>query len=69
MIEELEFIEQLENIKKLILASPEKHTNIHVKKYIDILINLHQNKFDRFERDMDIEYKKEMEVRKNEDRR
>ena len=57
MIEELEFIEQLENIKKLILASPEKYTNIHVIKYVDILIDIHEKRFSEFQRDMEREYR------------
>ena len=68
MIDILEFIEQLKNIKELILASPERHINIHTIKYIDILINLHQKEIDRFERDMEVEYKKVMEIKKDEDR-
>ena len=58
MIEELEFIEQLENIKNLILASPEKYTNIHVIKYIDILIDIHEKRFNTFQNDMEKEYKR-----------
>jgi hypothetical protein len=58
MIEELEFIEQLENIKNLILASPEKYTNIHVIKYVDILIDIHEKRFDAFQNDMEKEYKR-----------
>jgi|TARA_B100000745_G_C20122927_1_gene384517 hypothetical protein len=57
MIEELEFIEQLENIKKLILTSPEKYTNIHVIKYVDILIDIHEKRFNEFQRDMEREYR------------
>ena len=59
MIEEIEFIEQLKNIKNLILASPEKYTNIHVIKYIDILIDIHEKRFDTFQNDMEKEYKRE----------
>ena len=65
MIEELEFIEQLQNIKNLILvnsnirrkkASPERHANIHVVKYIDILIDIHNERVSQFERDMEEEH-------------
>ena len=52
MIEELEFIEQLENIKKLILVSPQKYANIHVVKYIDILLDLHHQRVIQYEKDM-----------------
>tara|TARA_B100000287_G_scaffold328111_1_gene312588 strand:- start:1364 stop:1591 length:228 start_codon:yes stop_codon:yes gene_type:complete len=60
MTEIFEFIEQLKNIKKLVLASPERFTNIHVIKYIDILINLQQEKIDRYEKDMLEEYNAKM---------
>ena len=56
MIEELEFIEQLQNIKRLISVSPQKYTNIHVLKYIDILIDLHQKRVEQFEQHMEKEY-------------
>ena len=38
MIEELEFIEQLQNVKKLVAVSSKNHPNMHVLKYLDILI-------------------------------
>tara|TARA_B100000780_G_C20853675_1_gene339309 strand:- start:305 stop:529 length:225 start_codon:yes stop_codon:yes gene_type:complete len=50
MIENLEFIEQLKNIKELVLTSPYARSERHVLKYIDILINLRQKEFDEFER-------------------
>ena len=56
MIEELEFIELLQNIKRLISVSPQKYTNIHVLKYIDILIDLHQKRVEQFEQHMEKEY-------------
>jgi len=56
MIDILEFIEQLKDIKGLILVSSEKCTNTDVLKYIDTLIDSHQKKIDRFERDMEVEY-------------
>ena len=56
MIEELEFIEQLENIKKLILVSPQKYANIHVVKYIDILLDLHHQRVRQYEKDMEQQY-------------
>ena len=56
MIEELEFIELLQNIKNLIKASPERYANIHVVKYIDILIDIHNERVLQFERDMEEEH-------------
>ena len=58
MIEELEFIEQLQNIKRLISVSPQKYTNIHVLKYIDIFIDLHEKRVEQFEQHMEKEYAK-----------
>ena len=46
MIEELEFIEHLGNIKKLMMASPYGRANKSVLKYVDILIDVHQKRFD-----------------------
>ena len=45
MIEELEFIEQLQNVKKLVTVSSKNHPNEHVLKYLDILINIHEEMF------------------------
>ena len=56
MIEELEFIEQLQNVKKLVVVSSKNHPNEHVLKYLDILINIHEEKFNQFQRDMEQEY-------------
>ena len=36
MIEELEFIEQLQNVKKLVSVSSKNHPNQHVLRYLDI---------------------------------
>lgn len=56
MIEELEFIEQLQNIKKLVAVSSKNHPNQHVLRYLDILIDIHEKKFNQFQRDMEQEY-------------
>ncbi len=56
MIDILEFIEQLKDIRGLVKASSEECTNKYVLKYIDTLIDLHQKKIDRFEKDMREEY-------------
>jgi|TARA_B100001996_G_scaffold373012_1_gene350033 hypothetical protein len=57
MTEVIQFIEYLENIKKMILAShKEWRANIHVLKYIDILIELQNDKIRQFEKDMWEEY-------------
>ena len=52
MIEELEFIEHLGNIKKLMMASPCGRANKTVLKYVDILIDIHQKRFDEYEKNM-----------------
>jgi len=52
MIEELEFIEHLGNIKKLMMASPYGRANKTVLKYVDILIDIHQKRFDEYEKNM-----------------
>ena len=56
MIEELEFIEQLQNIKKLVTVSSKNHPNEHVLRYLDILIGIHKEKFNQFQRDMEREF-------------
>ena len=56
MIEELEFIEQLQNVRKLVVVSSKNHPNEHVLRYLDILINIHEEKFNQFQRDMEREF-------------
>ena len=56
MIEELEFIEQLQNVKKLVVVSSKNHPNQHVLRYLDILIDIHEKKFNQFQRDMEKEF-------------
>ena len=56
MIEELEFIEQLQNVKKLVAVSSKNHPNQHVLRYLDILIDIHEKKFNQFQRDMEKEF-------------
>jgi hypothetical protein len=56
MIEELEFIEQLQNVKKLVAVSSKNHPNQHVLRYLDILIDIHKKRVNQFERDMEQEY-------------
>tara|TARA_Y100001970_G_scaffold246195_1_gene313894 strand:- start:2417 stop:2611 length:195 start_codon:yes stop_codon:yes gene_type:complete len=63
MVEEIEFIEQLQNIKKLISVSPEKYANIHVMKYIDILIDVHTKRVEEFEQHMYEQHMKELSDR------
>ena len=57
MIEELEFIEQLQNVRKLVAVSSKNHPNMHVLKYLDILIDIHEKRFNEFQRDMEREYR------------
>ena len=56
MIEELEFIEQLQNVKKLVAVSSKNHPNQHVLRYLDILIDIHKKRVNQYERDMELEY-------------
>ena len=56
MIEELEFIEQLQNVKKLVAVSSKNHPNQHVLRYLDILIDIHEKKFNQFQRDVEKEF-------------
>jgi len=56
MIEELEFIEQLQNVKKLVAVSSKNHPNQHVLRYLDILIDIHEKKFNQYQRDMEKEF-------------
>ena len=56
MIEELEFIEQLQNVKKLVTVSSKNHPNQHVLRYLDILIDIHEKKFSEYQRDMEREF-------------
>jgi len=56
MIEELEFIEQLQNVKKLVAVSSKNHPNQHVLRYLDILIDIHKKRVNQYERDMEQEY-------------
>tara|TARA_B100000902_G_scaffold206486_1_gene196729 strand:- start:445 stop:678 length:234 start_codon:yes stop_codon:yes gene_type:complete len=59
MIEELEFIEHLGNIKKLMMASPYGRANKTVLKYVDILIDIHKKRFDEYEKNMLEEHEKD----------
>ena len=56
MIEELEFIEQLQNVRKLVAVSSKNHPNMHVMKYLDILIDIHEKKFSEYQRDIEREF-------------
>ena len=56
MIEELEFIEQLQNVKKLVSVSSKNHPNQHVLRYLDILIDIHEKKFMEFQEGMEREF-------------
>ena len=56
MIEELEFIEQLQNVKKLVAVSSKNHPNMHVLKYLDILIDIHEKKFGEYQQNMEREF-------------
>jgi len=56
MIEELEFIEQLKNVKKLVAVSSKNHPNQHVLRYLDILIDIHEKRFNEYQRDMEREF-------------
>jgi len=55
-IEELEFIEQLQNVKKLVAVSSKNHPNQHVLRYLDILIDIHEKRFNEYQRDMEREF-------------
>jgi hypothetical protein len=52
MQDKLEFIEHLGNIKKLMMASPYGRANKTVLRYVDILIDIHQKRFDELEKSM-----------------
>jgi len=56
MIEELEFIEQLQNVKKLVAVSSKNHPNQHVLRYLDILIDIHEKRFSEYQRDIEREF-------------
>ena len=56
MIEKLEFIEQLQNVKKLVSVSSKNHPNQHVLRYLDILIDIHEKKFMEFQEGMEREF-------------
>ena len=56
MIEELEFIEQLQNVKKLVAVSSKIHPNQHVLRYLDILIDIHEKRFMEFQEGMEREF-------------
>ena len=56
MIEELEFIEQLQNVKKLVAVSSKNHPNQHVLRYLDILIDIHEKRFSEYQRDVEREF-------------
>ena len=56
MIEELAFIEQLQNVKKLVAVSSKNHPNQHVLRYLDILIDIHEMRFNEYQRDMEREF-------------
>mgnify|MGYP001224478759 FL=1 len=61
MIEELEFIEQLQNVRKLVVVSSKNHPNEHVLKYLDILIDIHTKRTQEFEKRMWEEHIRELE--------
>jgi len=67
MIEELEFVEHLSNIKKLMMASPYGRANKTVLRYVDILTDIHQKRFDEYEKNMEAEmsYKVNDEVKED----
>ena len=48
----LKFIEELNNIKELILAATSYPFNKHVIKYIDILIAIYEGEVKQYENDM-----------------
>ena len=48
----LKFIEELNNVKELILASTSYPFNKHVIKYIDILIAIYEGEVKQYENDM-----------------
>ena len=52
----LKFIEELNNVKELILASTSYPFNKHVIKYIDILIAIYEGEVKQYEDDMWEEY-------------
>ena len=52
--DKLKFIEELNNVKELKLASP--YVNKHVVKYIDILIAIYDKEVKQYEDDMWEEY-------------
>ena len=56
MIEELEFIEQLQNVKKLVAVSSKNHPNQHVLRYLDILIDIHETRFSEYQIDIEREF-------------
>ena len=56
MIEELEFIEQLQNVKKLVAVSSKNHPNQHVLRYLDILIDIHEKRISEYQRDIEREF-------------
>ena len=50
--DKLKFIEELNNIKELILAATSYPFNKHVIKYIDILIAIYEGEVKQYENDM-----------------
>ena len=54
VVDKLKFIEELNNIKELTLASP--YVNKHAVKYIDILIAIYDKEVKQYEDDMWEEY-------------
>ena len=48
----LKFIEELNNVKELILASTSYPFNKHVIKYVDILIAIYEGEVKQYENDM-----------------
>ena len=54
VVDKLKFIEELNNVKELTLASP--YVNKHVVKYIDILIAIYDKEVKQYEDDMWEEY-------------
>ena len=56
MIEELEFIEQLQNVKKLVTVSSKNHPNEHVLRYLDIVIDIHEKRFMEFQEGKEREF-------------
>ena len=52
VVDKLKFIEELNNIKELILAATSYPFNKHIIKYIDILIAIYEGEVKQYEDDM-----------------